>query len=109
MPDVQSLTPAEVGIARILASSLWALQTRSWRRSELHQIQTARIIATNRASRIGRIKRPSMNHIRFIGLKNFPDRLSSLVPTGAFFFGTTFLKIRRSQSVTRLFRTEKPS
>jgi hypothetical protein len=22
-----------------------------------------------------RIKRPSMNHIRFIGLKNFPDRL----------------------------------
>ena len=25
-----------------------------------------------------RIKRPSMNHIRFIGLKNFPDRLLDL-------------------------------
>ena len=107
MPDVQSLTPAEVGIARILASVLGSPPVP--RRSELHQIQTARIIATNRASRIGQIKRPSINHIRFIELKNFPDRLSSLVPTGAFFFGTTFLKIRRSQSVTRLFRTEKPS
>src|SRR3954466_14134652 len=27
-----------------------------------------------------RIKRPSMNHIRFIGLKNFPDRLLRAYP-----------------------------
>ena len=31
-----------------------------------------------------RIKRPAMNHIRFIGLKNFPDRLlGALQPRGA--------------------------
>src|SRR5437667_8149804 len=41
-----SLPPVEVAIASILAPGLWALQTRSWRRS-------ARIKSTNRASRIG--------------------------------------------------------
>src|SRR6267378_999315 len=50
--DVRSLSPAEVAIASILAAGLWALQTRSWHRAELH-IKTARIRSTNRASRIG--------------------------------------------------------
>src|SRR5260370_37694781 len=50
--DVRSLLPAEVAIASILAAGLWALQTRSWRRTELH-MKTARIKSTNRASRIG--------------------------------------------------------
>jgi hypothetical protein len=50
--DVRSLPPAEVAIASILAAGLWALQTRSWRRPELH-MKTARIKSTNRASRIG--------------------------------------------------------
>jgi hypothetical protein len=36
MRDVRSLPPAEVAIASILAAGLWALQTRSWRRTELH-------------------------------------------------------------------------
>ena len=36
MRDVRSLPPAEVAIASILAAGLWALQTRSWRRAELH-------------------------------------------------------------------------
>src|SRR5439155_19648793 len=52
MPDVQSLSPAEVAIASILAAGLWALQTRSWRRPEL-RMKTARFKSTNRASRIG--------------------------------------------------------
>ena len=43
---------AEVAIASILAPGLWALQSRSWRRPELH-MKTARIKSTNRASRIG--------------------------------------------------------
>ena len=34
--DVRSLPLAEVAIASILAAGLWALQTRSWRRAELH-------------------------------------------------------------------------
>src|SRR5207244_12038862 len=42
---------AEVAIASILAAGLWALQTRSWRRRELH-MKTAKIKSTNRASRI---------------------------------------------------------
>jgi hypothetical protein len=36
MRHVRSLPPAEVAIASILAAGLWALQTRSWRRTELH-------------------------------------------------------------------------
>ena len=36
MRDVRSLPPAEVAIASVLAAGLWALQTRSWRRTELH-------------------------------------------------------------------------
>src|SRR5258706_15372479 len=52
IPGVRSLAPAEVAIASILAAGLWALQTRSWRRAELH-MKTARIKSTNRASRIG--------------------------------------------------------
>src|SRR5216110_242413 len=48
--DVQSLPLAEVAIASILAAGLWALQTRSWRATELH---TARFKTTSRASRIG--------------------------------------------------------
>src|SRR6266403_2604824 len=36
MRDVRSLPPAEVAIEPILAAGLWALQTRSWRRTELH-------------------------------------------------------------------------
>src|SRR5260370_25746060 len=40
MRDVRSLPPAEVAIASILAAGLWALQTRSRRRAELH-IKTA--------------------------------------------------------------------
>src|SRR5438067_3898009 len=34
--DVRSLPLAEVAIASILAAGLWALQTRSWRATELH-------------------------------------------------------------------------
>src|SRR6266404_320503 len=41
----------------ILAAGLWALQTRSWRRPELH-MKTAKIKSTNRASRIGATTRP---------------------------------------------------
>ncbi len=52
MRDVRSLPPVEVAIASILAASLWALQTRSWRRAELH-MKIARIKSPNRASRIG--------------------------------------------------------
>src|SRR3982074_1058177 len=52
MRDLWSLPPAEVAIASILAARLWALQTRSWRRAELH-MKTARFKSTNRASRIG--------------------------------------------------------
>src|SRR3979490_2122830 len=52
MRDLRSLPPAEVAIASILAARLWALQTRSWRRAELH-MKTARFKSTNRASRIG--------------------------------------------------------
>src|SRR6266436_7219747 len=36
MRDVRSLPPDEVAIASILAVGLRALQTRSWRRAELH-------------------------------------------------------------------------
>src|SRR5260221_6024319 len=36
MRDVRSLSQTEVAIASILAAGLWALQTRSWRRLELH-------------------------------------------------------------------------
>ena len=43
MRDVRSLPPAEVAIASILASGLWALQTRSWRRAEWH-MKTATIM-----------------------------------------------------------------
>src|SRR6266446_8047832 len=52
MRDVRSLSPTEVAIASILAAGLWALQTRSWRRAELH-MKIARIKSANRASRIG--------------------------------------------------------
>src|SRR6266487_1156896 len=52
IPGVRSLLQAEVAIASILAPGLWALQSRSWRRAELH-MKTARIKSTNRASRIG--------------------------------------------------------
>src|SRR4029077_3967593 len=47
----RSQSPAEVAVASILAAGLWALQTRSWRRPELH-MKTARFKSTNRASRI---------------------------------------------------------
>src|SRR5438477_640628 len=50
--DVRSLPLAEVAIASILAAGLWALQTRSWRATELH-MKTARFKSTSRASRIG--------------------------------------------------------
>jgi hypothetical protein len=50
--DVRSLPPAKVARASILAAGLWALQTRSWRRPELH-MKTTRFNSTNRASRIG--------------------------------------------------------
>ena len=36
IPGVRSLLQAEVAIASILAPGLWALQSRSWRRAELH-------------------------------------------------------------------------
>jgi len=49
---MRSLPPAEVAIASFVAFSLWALQTRSWRRPELY-MKTARIKSTNQASRIG--------------------------------------------------------
>src|SRR6266699_1578424 len=49
---MRSLPPAEVAIASILAFSLWALQTRSWRRS-VAPMKTARINPTNRASHTG--------------------------------------------------------
>jgi hypothetical protein len=52
MRHVRSLPPAEVAIASILAPGLWALQTRSRRRAELH-MKTASIKSTNRASCIG--------------------------------------------------------
>src|SRR2546429_6648532 len=50
--DVRSLPLAEVAIASILAAGLWALQTRSWRATEL-RIKSARFKSTSRASRIG--------------------------------------------------------
>src|SRR5947208_13011258 len=50
--DVRSLPLAEVAIASILAAGLWALQTRSWRATELH-MKSARFKSTSRASRIG--------------------------------------------------------
>src|SRR6266480_1503633 len=50
--DVRSLPLAEVARASILAAGLWALQTRSWRATELH-MKTARFKSTSRASRIG--------------------------------------------------------
>src|SRR5437763_7839590 len=50
-PQFAGVLPlAEVAIASILAAGLWALQTRSWRATELH---TARFKSTSRASRIG--------------------------------------------------------
>src|SRR5204863_3092631 len=50
--DVRSLPLAEVAIASILAAGLWALQTRSWRATELH-MKTARFKSTSRASSRG--------------------------------------------------------
>src|SRR2546429_8742611 len=50
--DVRSLPLAEVARASILAAGLWALQTRSWRATELH-MKSARFKSTSRASRIG--------------------------------------------------------
>src|SRR5258706_14143959 len=60
--DVQSLPLAEVAIASILAAGLWALQTRSWRATELH-MKTARFKSTSRASRIGGIPQHEQNGI----------------------------------------------
>jgi len=36
MPEDRSLVPGETAIASILASSLWAPQTRSWRQPASH-------------------------------------------------------------------------
>src|SRR6266446_1460946 len=60
--DVRSLPLAEVAIASILATGLWALQTRSWRATELH-MKTARFKSTSRASRIGGTPRPLGGHV----------------------------------------------
>src|SRR5215471_12324214 len=58
-PEVRSLVPGETAIALILASSLWAPQTRSWRQPAPHVRDRsscphqAQIKSTNQASRIG--------------------------------------------------------
>src|SRR5215471_5498108 len=53
MPKVQSLVPGETAIAPILASSLWAPQTRSWRQPasppDLPLLKTAKIHASRAA------------------------------------------------------------
>src|ERR1700757_5337690 len=56
MRDVRSLPPAGVAIASILAAGLWALQTRSWRRPELH--------VKNRDDRQDQTDKPSIAYWR---------------------------------------------
>src|SRR5947208_13719574 len=73
--DTRSLPLAEVAMASILAAGLWALQTRSWRATELH-MKTARFKSTSRASRIGGTTR--QEHLSF-------SETTSLQSAGRFF------------------------
>jgi hypothetical protein len=47
MPKVQSLVPGETAIAPILASSLWAPQTRSWRQPSSPGVKDPRVARCN--------------------------------------------------------------